>query len=268
MIPTPSKNALRPLALVTGASAGIGADLARELARDGYDLVLVARHEAPMHTLAEELAAHGACTTVIAANLGVSDAASRLVADLERRGLAALDVLVNNAGFGDYASFQRAEPTRLSEMLQVNIVALTELTRDFLPGMVARRRGRVLLVGATAGFFPGPGAAVYHATKAYVLSLGEALAYELRGSGVTVTLLCPGATKTGFAIAANGESTKFHHARGSVMESAAVARQGYHALKKGRCLLVPGMSNKFRAVFARFAPRSVVLALLADLCAT
>ncbi len=268
MISTPFTNMRRPLALVTGASAGIGADLARELARDGHDLVLVARHEAPMHTLAEELAAHGGCTTVIAANLGVSDAASRLAADLERRGLASLDVLVNNAGFGDYASFQRAEPTRLSEMLQVNVVALTELTRVFLPGMVARRRGRVLLVGATAGFFPGPGAAVYHATKAYVLSLGEALAYELRGSGVTITTLCPGPTKSGFATAANGEATKLYHGRGSMMESAEVARLTYQALRRGHRILVPGLSNKLRVAFSQFIPRSMGLASLADLHAT
>ena len=171
----------------------------------------------------------------------------------------------NNAGFGNYASFHLAEPTRLSEMLQVNVVALTELTRVFLPGMVARRRGQVLLVGATAGFAPGPGAAVYHATKAYVLSLGEALAYELRGSGVTLTTLCPGATRTGFATAANGEATKLYDDHASVMESAVVARLAYQALKRGRRVLVPGLSNKLGVAFSRFVPRSMGPASLADL---
>ena len=256
----------RPLALVTGASGGLGADLARELARDGHDLVLVARREAPMQTLAAELlATHGARSTVIAANLGVFDAASRLAAELEHRGLATPDVLVNNAGFGDFAPFARAEPTRLAEMLQLNVVTLTELTRVFLPAMVARRRGRVLLVGAVAGFAPGPGAAVYHATKAYVLSLGEALAYELRGSGVTVTTLCPGPTRTGFAAAAGRENSAPDRDGDGAMDSANVARQGYRALQAGEPVLVPGVRNALNAALGRFAPRSLVLATLADL---
>ena len=187
MDPALSVKPARPLALVTGASGGIGADLARELARDGYDLVLVARREAPMLALAEELAVCGAQVTVFAANLGVIGAVPRLMDELVRHGLADLGVLVNNAGFGDYTSFVQAEPTKLVEMIQLNVAVLTELTRAFLPGMVTRGEGRVLLLGATAGFAPGPGAAVYHATKAYVLSLGEALDHELRGTGVRVT---------------------------------------------------------------------------------
>ena len=132
----------RPLALVTGASSGMGADLARELARDGYDLVLVARREALLQTLAAELATHGAHSAVVAANLGVCLAASRLNAELVRLGLGEPDVLINAAGFGDYADFLQAEPTKLTEMLHLNVVALTELTRAFLPGMIARGRGR------------------------------------------------------------------------------------------------------------------------------
>lgn len=255
----PSKTP-RPLALVTGASSGIGADLARELARDGHDLILVARREAPMQDLAEELVVHQSNVTVIAANLGVIDAASRLTAELERRGLAHLDVLVNNAGFGDYANFARAEPTRLSEMIHLNVAALTELTRTFLPGMITRGRGRVLLVGAVDGFAPGPGAAVYHATKAYVLSFGEALCYELQGSGITVTTLCPGPTQTGFCATANRVATAVHLQRAGMMTSAAVARRGYLALKEGRSVVVPGMANKLRAAWRRLAPHALVLA--------
>lgn len=258
-------NVSRPLALVTGASSGLGADLARELARDGHNLVLVARREALMQAMAVELhAAHRVRVTVISANLGVLDAASRLAAELERRGIVALDVLVNSAGFGDYMSFAQAEPTRLSEMIQLNVSVLTELTRTFLPGMIARGHGRILLVGAAAGFAPGPGAAVYHATKAYVLCLGEALAYELRGSGVTVTTLCPGPTRTGFAAASGAEGTRLYCDRGGAMESAAVARVAYRAMMRGRRLVTPGLKNKLSAALGRFAPRSLMLGTLAE----
>lgn len=251
----------RPLALVTGASSGIGAALARELARDGYDLVLVARREAPMRALADELAQFGAKSTVIAANLSVFDAACRLVAHLEARGLADIDVLISNAGRGDYASFLEAEPTRLSEMMRLNVAASTELIRALLPGMVPRARGGVLLVAALAGFTPGPNAAVYHATNAYLLRLGEALAFELRGSGLTATTLAAGATRTEFAAAARGESTRLF--AGDVMQASDVARVAYRALKNGRRVCVPGMLNKLRVVLARYSPRALLLPTVA-----
>ncbi len=245
----------RPLALVTGASSGIGADLARELARDGYDLVLVARREALLQALTAELAGYGAHSTVIPANLGVCLAAARLNADLTRLGLGEPEVLVNAAGFGDFADFLQAEPTKLTEMLHLNVVALTELTRTFLPGMVARRRGRVLLVGALSGLVPGVGSAVYHATKAYVLNLGEALARELRDTGVTLTTLCPGPTLTGFCAAAgHREENSSDRPLLNMMPSADVARQGYSAMKKGRRIVVPGWANKLQALFLRYAP--------------
>ena len=251
-----SEKTSRPLALVTGASSGIGADFARELARDGHDLVLVARREERLQTLAVELAAYGARSTIIATNLGSCLAASRLGADLARLGLGELDVLINDAGFGDHAEFLQAEPTKLSEMLHLNVVALTELTRVFLPGMVTRRRGRVLLVGALAGFTPGPGTAVYNATKAYVLSLGEALACELRGSGVTLTTLCPGPTASGFGAAAGrGGEESARRRPWNMMKSEEVARQGYRAMKKGRRLVVPALGNKLSSIFSCFAPR-------------
>ena len=261
-------NTSRPLALVTGASSGIGADLARQLARGGHDLILVARHEAPLEALAAELANHGAAATVIVANLGVHDAASRLVANLQRRGLAAIDVLVNNAGFGDFASFDSAEPTKLAEMIQLNVATVTELTRLFLPGMMGRRHGRVLLVAAVAGFAPGPGAAVYHATKAYVLSLGEAVAFEVRGSGVTVTTLCPGPTRTGFSIAAGAGKTVLYRRRKSYADPGEVARQGYRAMQAGCRVVVPGFGNRIAAAFLRFTPRRLVLNVVAGLLTT
>ena len=224
----------RPLALVTGASSGIGADLARELASDGHDLVLAARTVAPMENLAAELRAHGAGSVVIAADLSQPGGAAALVSAIKARGLA-VDVLVNNAGLGAVGRFDQADPLRIGEMLQVNVVALTELTRLLLPDMVARRHGKVMLVASTAAFQPGPRMAVYFATKAYVLSFGEAIAYELRGTGVTVTVLCPGPTATNFAqIAGTSELTFFNSAARQVMSAAAVARLGYRGLKAGR----------------------------------
>lgn len=263
MISSLTKNFRRPLALVTGASSGIGAALARELARDGHDLVLVARRAAPMHTLADELADCQVNVTVIAANLGVVGAACRLTGELEKRGLPPVDVLINNAGFGDYADFAWAEATKLAEMIQLHVTALTELTRALLPGMLARGRGAVLFVAGVAGFAPGPGAAVFHATKAYVLSLGEALHDELRGTGVRVTTVCPGPTRTGFLSAAGGGGNDARHswAHWGEMTPEAVARQACAALAAGQPVLLPGWLNKLRAISLQLASGSLASAL-------
>jgi uncharacterized protein len=244
----------RPLALVTGASSGIGADLARELARDGHDLVLSARTLAPMQALASELESYGATSIVIPSDLSKPGAAAELAGAIEARGLQ-IEILVNNAGLGALGRFDQIDAGRISEMLQVNVVALTELTRLLLPGMVARRRGRVLLVASTASFQPGPRMAAYFATKAYVLSLGEALAYELRATGVTVTTLCPGATGTNFFKVAGASDIALRPS----MSSAAVARIGYRAMKGGRRVVITGMLNNILAIAGRLAPRSIVL---------
>ena len=251
----------RPRALVTGASSGIGIELARQLARDGHDLVLSARRAAPMHALAAELDAHGADSVVIPVDLSKPEAASELAAAVETRGLL-IDVLVNNAGLGGIGRFDQLEPRRIGEMLHVNVVALTELTRLLVPGMVARRRGKVMLVASTAGFQPGPRMAVYFATKAYVLSLGEALAYELRGTGVTVTTLCPGATATEFFKVA-GSNTALQPA----MSASEVARLGYRALKAGRRVAITGTLNRILAVGGRYGPHSITLPATAALMA-
>jgi short-subunit dehydrogenase len=255
-----AKDAARPVALVTGASRGIGASLARELARHGHDLVLTARSIEPMQALAGELRRIGAETTVIAADLSMPGAAAQLAEQLGRRGLR-VDVLINNAGLGRLGRFDRIDPARSSEMLQVNIVALTELTRLVLPGMIARGHGRIMLVGSVAGFQPGPGMAVYFATKAYVLSLGEALAHELRGTGVTVTTLCPGATATDFFDVAGATRRFLARRRGHMMPADRVARIGYEALAAGRRIAIAGATNRLSAFAGRHAPRWMTLSV-------
>jgi uncharacterized protein len=197
---------------------------------------------------------------VIAADLSRPGAAAELAGAIEARGLT-VDVLINNAGLGGIGRFDRIDPGRIGEMLNVNIVTLTELTRLFLPGMIARRRGRIMLLGSTAGFLPGPGMAVYFATKAYVLSFGEALAQELRGTGVTVTTLCPGATATNFFAVAGSE----HGVMRAMMSSAEVARIGYRGLKAGRRVVIAGLHNQVLAMGSRYAPHALSLPVVSAL---
>jgi hypothetical protein len=195
---------------------------------------------------------------VIDADLSMPGAAAQLADELGRRGLS-LDILINNAGLGGLGRFDRIDPARVAEMVQVNIVALTELTRLLLPGMVARGHGRIMLVGSVAGFTPGPGMAVYFATKAYVLSLGEALAHELRGTGVTVTTLCPGATATDFFDVSGASQRFLARRRGRMMPADRVARIGYEALIAGRPVAIAGATNRLSALAGRHAPRWLTL---------
>ncbi|MEO7039678.1 MAG: SDR family oxidoreductase [Gemmatimonadaceae bacterium] len=251
-------NIPRPLALVTGASSGIGADLARELARHGHDLVLTARRTAELEAIAVELRALGVAATVITKDLSAHGSARELAALLEAGGMQ-IDVLVNNAGFGDSGPFVREEPDRIDAMIELNVASLTALTRAILPGMVARKRGRVMLVASVAAFQPGPNMATYCATKAYVLSLGEAIARELRGTGVTLTTLCPGATLTGWAAEAGADSLPLFKSKLiPKMTSADVARVGYAAMMRGRPVLVTGLINRVVAVSGRIFPRFIV----------
>jgi short-subunit dehydrogenase len=254
----------RPWALITGASSGIGAALARELAQHGHDLVLTARSLAPMETLAEEVRDLGATATVIAADLAEPNAAAALAGAIDARGIE-IEVLVNNAGLGAFGRFERIDAMRNAEMMQVNIVALTELTQALLPGMLARRRGKIMLVASTASFLPLPGMAVYAATKAYVRSFGEALAQELRGSGVTINVLCPGTTATNFFDVAGNTPTGVQRAR--MMTAESVARIGHAGLARGERVTVAGLANRLLAFAATHAPHFLTLPATARMLA-
>jgi len=211
-----------------------------------------------MEALAGELREGGAAVTVVAADLAKPDAAASLADEIARRGLA-IDTLVNNAGLGAAGRFDRCDPARIGDILQVNIVALTELTRLLLPAMIARGHGRVMLVASVAGFQPGPHMATYFASKAYVLNLGEALAYELRRTGVSVTVLCPGATATNFfTTAGNDNSIMARHLR-RMMPAEEVARRGYRGLAAGRHVVITGAMNWLVAQAGRFMPHRFTL---------
>ncbi len=244
----------RETVLITGASSGIGLELARRFAADRSDLVLVARSAGKLESLASELrAAHGISARVEPADLADPDAPARLHAALERDGVA-VDVVVNNAGFGAIGPVASLETRRLLDMVAVNVAALTHLTRLFLPAMRARGRGGFLNIASTAAFQPGPNMAVYYATKAYVLSFSEALAEEVRGTGLTVTCLCPGPTNTGFVEAAGMEGVRLF--RFGAMEAGPVARAGHRAFRSGRTVVIPGFANRIPPFLERFAPRA------------
>jgi short-subunit dehydrogenase len=250
----------RPVALVTGASAGIGRALARILAREGHDLVLVARRQAELDDLAQSLdASYGSSTRVLPVDLAQPDAAARIVDELGPDPL--VDVLVNNAGFGGHGAFASRDRDADLRMVAVNVTALTDLTKLLLPGMVARGRGRVLNVASTAAFQPGPFMAVYYATKAYVLSLSEALAEEVSGTGVTVTCLCPGVTDTEFHAVAGTDAQPLTQGM-LAMSAESVAEAGYKAMTQGKMLVIPGLHNKIGAQSIRLAPRRAVLKIV------
>ena len=245
----------RPLALVTGASSGIGRELARVFAREGWDTILVARRAEALRELAAELEAAGVDAHVLPADLAHPDGPTRVFDEVAARGLS-IDALVNNAGLGSWGRFAETEWRHERDLLAVNVTALTELTKRFLPGFVERGHGRILNVSSTAAFQPGPLMAVYFASKAYVLHLSLALADELRGTGVTVTTLCPGPTRTEFASSAGAKkASMFIGNRGD--DPASVARKGYAAMLRGRPLVVIGTVNKTLVFANRLAPRGV-----------
>ena len=244
-------------ALITGASGGIGYELARLFARDGYNLVLVARSGDKLDAIKGDLEKrHGISVTVIVKDLSEHPSPQELFDQVQNAGIK-VEVLINNAGFSDFGLFVETDLQKALEMLQVNVVTLTQLTRLFLPGMVQGRSGRIMNVASTAAYFPGPLMAVYYATKAYVLSFSEALSNELEGTGVTVTALCPGPTETGFQKRGNLEDSKLVAGR-KIMDARTVARIGYKGLMKGQPVVVTGLRNLLMVQSVRFTPRAII----------
>jgi short-subunit dehydrogenase len=244
-------------ALITGATSGIGYELARVFAHHGHGLVIVARDTGRLNEVKKEIeGAFQVPVGIIAADLSRPQSASEIFAVLQKQGLT-VDVLVNNAGFNEYGLFTDTNLEKETQMIQTNITSLTQLTKLILPAMVQRGRGRVMNVGSTGSFVPVPKNAVYAATKAYVLSFSDAIGEELKGTGVTVTTLCPGATETRFAERAGMGDVKLF--QGGVMKPAAVARVGYRALMCGKKRVVAGCANKLMVFSMRFVPRCLVL---------
>ena len=242
---------MKKVALVTGASAGLGVEFARQLSERGHRLVLAARRKERLEGLAAELGKARA----VAIDLSKKDAAAKLMADLEANG-EEIDLLVNNAGFGLIGRFAKADAKRVRQMIDLNVGTLTDLCRAVAPRMIDRKSGGIINVASTAAFQPGPNMAVYFATKAFVLSLTEALHEELKAHGVHVTCLCPGPTRTEFGdVAGFGGNGMFDRV---AMESPEVVAAGLEGFDKNKAVVVPGLVNKIGASSTRFAPRSVV----------
>lgn len=242
--------------LITGASSGIGLELARCFAAEGSRLILVARNTSALEKLAGELRRdYDAEATVLTADLSLPESPRKIFSELKGRGIV-VDVLVNNAGFGAHGLFSELPLQRQLEMIQVNVATLTELTGLFLPGMVERHLGGVLNVASVAGFVPGPGMAVYYATKAFVLSFTEAVAGELAGTGVKVMALCPGPTATNFGRVAHVNGARL--VRVASMTAKKVALQGHRAFRDGRVVAVSGWRNRLLVLLIRLTPRLLV----------
>lgn len=250
-------------ALITGASAGLGTEFAKLFANDGYSLILVARRRDRLEALAEDLlAAHpNIAVTVIEEDLGRPGAGRTLFEKVKAQGLA-VDALVNNAGFGSSGAFRDLPLDKELQMMDLNMRTLVELTHLFLPEMIARGHGRILNVGSTAGFQPGPYMTVYYATKAFVNSFSEGLNEELKGTGVSCTVLAPGATATEFAQSAHAEKNMLFSLL-PVATAQNVARYGYRSLLAGRSLAVHGFSNRILLQLQRILPRCVIRNLAA-----
>ena len=242
----------RPVTLITGASAGLGAEFARQCARRGEDLVLVARRRDRLEALAAEI---GGTSHILVADLARAGAAASLIAEIEAEGLS-VGCLINNAGFGLAGKFAVRPLDRFGEMIDLNVRTLVELCHIVLPAMRARGAGAILNVASTAAFQPGPNMAVYYATKAFVLSFTEALHHELKGSGIRVSALCPGPTATEFgevALASPSSSLRLITA-----DAQGVVRAGLKGLDRNKAVVIPGLANKGTANISRFLPRAAM----------
>lgn len=251
-----SKDSTLSVALVTGAASGIGQELAHLLAKDQYQLILVDQNPEGLRDFAAHLrSVHGTEVTLITQDLAQMGAAQQVFQAVQAKGLQ-VDILVNDAGFGEYGMFLESSLERNSAVIHTNILALVELTYLFGREMKSRGRGRILQLGSTAAYTPSPRMAVYSATKSFVLSFSEALANELKDSGVTVTTLCPGATDTDFFERAGAENT--NAAQGSLADPKDVAKDGYEAMMKGEMRVISGLTNKVQAMLSNVTPDGLV----------
>jgi uncharacterized protein len=249
----------RPTALVTGASSGIGAAIAKKLARRSYDCVLTARRTDRLEKLANEIEkAHGVSAKVITSDLGAHGGAAKLIDSVAQLGVT-VDVLVNNAGFGVYGNLVDQPEARVAEMVELNMVSLTTLTHHYVKEMVTRRSGRVLQVASIGAFQPSPLYAVYSATKSYVLSFSEALNHELYGTGASVTTVCPGLTDTEFHEVAAHKKPKWMSL--ITMSADDVAEIGIRSMMRGRSVVTTGFANKLTALIVKLLPRSWVTSM-------
>lgn len=246
-----------PRALITGASSGIGLELARILARERYDLVLVARNRQRLEEIAAEL--KPAKVQTIPKDLTLPGATEDI-----HRAVAKVDVLVNNAGYTVFGKFAETPLADELNMMQLNMTALVVLTKLYLPGMIAAGSGRILNVASTAAFQPGPLMAIYYGTKAFVLSFSEAIGNELEGTGVTVTALCPGPTASGFQERGKMQESRLVKGK-KIMDARTVGEAGYKAMIAGKPVVIPGVKNKLLAQSIRFSPRSVVTKIVRNL---
>jgi short-subunit dehydrogenase len=248
-------------ALITGASSGIGLELARIHARQGDNLVLVARNKNKLDELKSEIEAQYKIRVyVIARDLSVKDAALDVYNEIKKSGLQ-IDYLVNNAGFGHLGAFAENSWDKEEQMIQLNITALTQFTKLLLPGMIASGNGKIMNVGSVASFMPGPLMAVYYATKAFVLSFSEAVNAEVRGKGVTVTALCPGPTESGFQDVAEMRGIKLVE-KFKMPSSRVVAEYGFRAMMKGKPVAIHGALNRLMVASLRISPRSLVVKMV------
>ena len=256
-----AQNGAGQTALVTGASAGIGVDLAECFAKDGYDVILAARSQSALREVAERLAkTYQITATAIAADLGVIGGGKQLAEEIKKRGLS-VDVVVNNAGYGQAGAFNGSDAAVQLGMIDLNDRALVELTHIYWPTMLANRRGGVLNVASTAAFQPGPLMAIYYASKAFVLSFSEALWEEARDTGVKVSCLCPGPTVSKFRERAGTGATRISR-MGTPMPSMSVARMGYAAWQNNERVKITGLRNRVVATLAPFLPRATLLGLV------
>jgi len=248
-------------ALVTGASGGIGLDLARLLAKDKHDLVLVARSEDKLKEAKSSIEKEfGVNVKIIIADLSLPEAATQLYDEIQKEKIH-IDILINNAGYGDFGSFASCDWTKQERMINLNVLSLSKITHYFLPAMIKSGHGKIMNLGSIASFLPGPMMSTYYATKAYVLSFSCSLANELKGTGVTITALCPGPVDTGFVAAAALEGSKLFHSF-KPMTSPDVAAYGYRRMMKGKLLAIPGTMNKLMVTSIRFSPRKLVASIV------